>query len=168
MARKRRRRKKRGIFKKILRGIGVVGGSILGAVTGISAIKGVVKGTGALAGIAKGLGGLKNRAVNIGQTARKLITGTTKAQRQEINAAKQEGRDFQSKLAFMDKLMKAGKSENAAAAIAGVILDPVTEPGDIPGVKTAGFDIGALLKNPIALIGAGLLVLLLVFSKFKK
>lgn len=161
MARKKKKRK--GIFKKILKGIAVVGGTVLGAVTGISAIKGIVKGTGALAGIAKGIGNIKNKVVNVGQSARNLISGLTKEQRAILQKAKQDSRNLQGKITLAEKLMREGVPKAKAYLMAGVdaaseYLEEVTgpEPEKKP-IMIGGMDVSKLLLPAAVVLGLFLL-----------
>jgi len=119
------KKKRKGIFKKILKGALAIGGTVLGVATGVGAIRGIAKGTGALAGIGKGLGALKSRGAKVSDSAKKLITGMTKEQRAILNQVKDQNRVDTQKLEFMQKLIRQGKSEEEAASLAGVNLNTV-------------------------------------------
>lgn len=153
--------KPKTIAGKILKGAVIGGGSILGLVSGIGAVSGITKGTGVLAGIGKSMGGLRNTVDKVAKRGVDLITGSSQAQRQMINAQRQQTREDQDKLDLVDKLVRAGSSPEAARAKAG--LDPV-QLVEYQGEKVQSAGVFDFLQNKnvlIALAGlAGIFLLL--------
>jgi len=137
---------KKGILKKILKGALVVGGSILGLGAGIGAVKGIVQGTGALAGIGKGIGGIRNTADKLKEGAARVLTGTTKEEREQVLAVKATARAAQDKLQQVTRLINAGATPEEARATVGLSETELTE---IDGEKINSASIGTMFSNPV-------------------
>lgn len=159
--------KPKTIFGKILKGAAIAGGSVLGLATGLGIVGAgakVVKGTAALTK-AKGVFGLRARVNAVGESARNLISGTTKQQRQLINAQKEETRENQQKLNAVEKLVRAGATPEEARAAVGIPEVQLTEFEGEP-IQKAG--ISDIFKNKsVIYIAAGLIGLFLL-SKMKR
>jgi hypothetical protein len=137
---------KKGIFKKILKGALVVGGSILGlgAVTGV--VKGISQGTGVLAGLKGGVGGLKNTADKLKEGAARVLTGTTKDERAQVLAVKAEAKAAQDKLDQVTRLVNAGATPEEARAMVGITSDELTT---IEGEKINTASVMDWMSNPV-------------------
>jgi len=142
---------KKGILKKILKGALVVGGSILGLGAGIGAVKGIVQGTGALAGIGKGIGGIRNTADKLKEGAARVLTGTTKEEREQVLAVKATARAAQDKLQQVTRLINAGATPEEARATVGLSETELTE---VDGEKINSASIGTMFSNPVVKWGA--------------
>jgi hypothetical protein len=137
---------KKGIFKKILKGALVVGGSILGLGAGIGAVKGIVKGTGVLAGLKGGIGGLRNTADKLGEGAARVLTGTTKEERAQVLAVKKEARAASDKLQQVQRLINAGATPEEARATVGISETELTTVG---GEKINSASVFDMFSNPV-------------------
>jgi hypothetical protein len=156
---------KKGIFKKIIKGALIVGGSILGLGAGVGAIKGVVKGTGALAGIGKGVGGIRNTADKLKEGAVRVITGTTKVEREQIQAVKAEAKKAQDQLDQIQRLVNAGATPEEARATVGMAETELTSFEGEKLNKAGMFD---FLQNKSVMYIAGALLLLFLVPKLLK
>lgn len=156
---------KKGLFKKILKGALTVGGAILGvgAVGGV--VKGIRSGTGVLAGLKGGIGGIRNTVDKLKEGSVRVLTGTTKKEREQILAVKKESREAQDKLQQVQRLINAGATPEEARATVGVSDVELTS-FEGEQIQVSGFD--ALPKNKkYLLIGAGLIGVYLLAKFFK-
>lgn len=158
---------KKGIFKKILKGVGIGLVSVAGGLLGFSAIKGVAKGTGALIGLKNGLNSIKGAGDKVAQSGLKLLTGKTKEERQLVNAQKDETKADLHKLQLVQDLIRAGATPEEARAKVG--LDPEELPTltNETGAEKIPVTLTGSLMNPknLMLAGGALLVLILLFKK---
>jgi len=136
---------KKGIFKKILKGALVVGGSILGLGAGIGAVKGIAQGTGVLAGLKGGVGGIRNTADKLKEGAIRVVTGTTKEERAQVLAVKSEAKAAQDKLDQVTRLVNAGATPEEARAMVGIASDELTT---IEGEKLNKASVMDWMSNP--------------------
>jgi hypothetical protein len=112
--------KPKTIFGKIVKGAVIGGGSILGLSVGVGAVKGVVKGTGALAGAMGATSGLWDTGRKLKDSAVNLITGTTKAERKQLNTVKAKTRAEADKIQQVQRLINAGATPEDARAMVGL------------------------------------------------
>jgi hypothetical protein len=154
--------KPKTIFGKIVKGAAIAGGSILGLSVGVGAVSGIVKGTGALAGISKSVGGIKPLANTLKNSAAKLITGKTQEERQLINAQKELTKAEAHKLELVQDLIDAGATPESARAQVGL---SEVELASYKGETLNKSSFGDLLKNPIMLAVAGLLLAFVILPK---
>jgi hypothetical protein len=157
---------KKGIFKKILKGALVVGGSILGLGAGIGAVKGIVQGTGVLAGLKGGVGGLKNTADKLKEGAARVLTGTTKEERAQVLSVKADAKAAADKLAQVNRLINAGSTPEAARAMVGISEAELTAV-DGEKINSAGMvDMGnPIVKWGIIAVGGFILLKMLKIIK---
>jgi len=134
--------KKKGIFGKIIKGALIAGGSILGLGAGIGAIKGIVRGTGVLAGIGKGVGGIRNTADQLKEGAARVLTGTTKEEREQVLQVKEQAKKAADKLAQVNRLVNAGATPEEAKAMVGVAEEELTSLDGKPVMSS-------MFSNPI-------------------
>jgi hypothetical protein len=147
--------KKKGIFGKILKGALIAGGSILGlgAVTGV--VKGISSGTGVLAGLKGGVGGIRNTADKLKEGAARVLTGTTKEERDQVLAVKAEAKAAADKLAQVNRLINAGATPEEARATVGIAEAELTA---VDGEKINKASIGDWMSNPaVKWVGAAIL-----------
>lgn len=110
---------KNTIAGRILRGVAKVALPVVGigaAVLTGGAASGIIAGGSAIGGIRKTAGKLKK----LGQGAVNLVTGTTKNERDQVNAVKAEAKKAQDKLDQVERLVAAGASRNQANQMAGI------------------------------------------------
>lgn len=138
------------IFGKILKGAAIAGGSILGLGAGVGLVGGIVKGTGALAGIGKGVGSIKTITDKVGQSAIRVVTGTTKEERAQVKTVKNEARAALDKVEQMQRLIRAGAEPDEARTMAGVPAEQLTSFQGEPVVQSAGLS----FSNPVVKWGA--------------
>jgi len=154
---------KKGIFKKILKTVGIGVLSVAGGMLGIGAIKGAVKGTGALIGAGKSLGALKSAGDKVAQSGLKLLTGKTKEERGWINQQRDETRADLHKIKLVQDLISAGASPEEARAKVGL------DPEELPSLenKEIPVTVAGSLMNPknLMLAGGAILVLLFLIKK---
>jgi len=133
------------IAGKILKGVVSVGVPVAGAVTGVGAVAGVIGGIGAASGVAKaalgvakivntGVTGVKRAVGTVAEAAANIATGTTKDQRELIQAQKDEQKKDVQKLTTIEKLMNAGATVQEAASKVGV---PLSELAGLFGLPSA-------------------------------
>lgn len=137
--------KPKTVFGKIVKTAVIGGGTVLGLAGGLGAAKGIIKGTGALTGIGKGIGGLRNFSTTLKDSAANLVTGTTKAERAQINAVKERTRAEQDKLDQVQRLIRAGATPDEARSTVGLTVTELTEIEGKPMKSSAMFDLG----NPV-------------------
>jgi hypothetical protein len=157
---------KKGIFKKILKGALAIGGAALGigAIGGV--VKGIKAGTGVLASLKGGVGGLRNTADKIKEGAARVLTGTTKQEREQVLAVKKEARDAKDKLEQVDRLIRAGATPEEARATVGLAEEELTS---YEGEKVNQAGMFDFLKNKSTLyIALGLVALLIVPKLLKR
>lgn len=138
--------KKKGIIGKILKGALIAGGSILGLGAGLGAIKGIRQGTGALAGLKGGVGGLRNTADELKEGAARIITGTTKEEREQVLKVKAEAKAAADKLEQVNRLVNAGATPEEARAMVGITETELTS---LDGEKINSASIGTMFSNPV-------------------
>lgn len=138
--------KKKGIIGKILKGALIAGGSILGlgAVTGV--VKGISQGTGVLAGLKGGVGGIRNVADKLKEGAARVVTGTTKEEREQVLAVKAEAKKAADQLAQVNRLVNAGATPEEARAMVGITETELTS---LDGEKINSASIGTMFSNPV-------------------
>jgi len=136
------------IAGKILKGTLIAGGSILGLGGIIGGIGGAVAGTGVAAGAVTGV---KKVASTVGKSVSKvsqaavnLVTGTTKAERDQVRVVKGEAKEAKEQLEQVERLIKAGATPEAARSMAGIPEAELTEYDGKP-IMAAGFDTKTLL-----------------------
>jgi type IV secretory pathway TrbL component len=142
---------KKGIFKKILKGAAIVGGSIIGVSAIGGAVRGIKAGTGVLAGLKGGVGGLRNTADKLKEGAARVVTGTTKEERAQVLAVKNEARAAADKLQQVNRLIRAGSTPEEARAMVGISETELTE---VDGEKINSASIGSMFSNPVVKWGA--------------
>jgi hypothetical protein len=157
--------KPKTIAGKIIKGAAIAGGSILGLAGGLGAVKGIIKGTGALSGINSGIGGIRTVTDRLKESAGNLLTGTTKEQRQLINAQKAKTKAYQQQLETVEKLVNAGATPGEARAMAGLAPEELKEFDGEPIQQAGMFD---FLQNKTVIYIAGALLGLFILSKLKK
>lgn len=137
--------KKKGIVGKILKGALIVGGSILGLGAGIGAVKGIRSGTGVLAGLKGGVGGLRNTADKLKEGAIRVVTGTTKEEREQVLQVKAEAKAAADKLEQVNRLVNAGATPEEARAMVGIAETELTS---LDGEKINSASISTMFSNP--------------------
>lgn len=110
---------KNTIVGRILRGVSKVALPVAGVgaaiVTGGAAV-GILSGAGAIGGAVKAAGAIKK----VGQAAVNLVTGTTKAEREQVNQVKAVAKAEQDKLDQVERLISAGATRAEAEKMVGI------------------------------------------------
>jgi hypothetical protein len=148
--------KPKTIFGKIIKGAGSALLPIAGAVTGIGAITGIGKGIGVLAGVGGAVktssGTVKKVIDTVGAKAVDLVTGTTKAERLQVQEQKALTKAEKDKYEQVDRLIKAGATKEAAFSKVGVSFAEEQNIND--ALSTSGTIAESPFNNPVIKYGA--------------
>ncbi len=115
--------------------------------------------------INSGIGGIRTVTDRLKESAGNLLTGTTKEQRQLINAQKAKTKAYQQQLETVEKLVNAGATPGEARAMAGLAPEELKEFDGEPIQQAGMFD---FLQNKTVIYIAGALLGLFILSKLKK
>lgn len=141
--------KPKTIAGKLLKGAVIAGGSVLGVATGVNLIGKVggvalKSGTAALAKTGGVLSNVRTKVDRVAESAKNLVTGITKEQREQVLKVKQDLKTEAEKLKLVDKYVAQGVPIETARAKAGLMEMELTEYAGEP-VKSAGF--GDIFQN---------------------
>lgn len=141
--------KPKTIAGKLLKGAVIAGGSVLGLATGVNLVSKVGQvalkaGTGALAKTGGVLSNARLKIDRVKESAKNLLSGQTKEQREQVLKVKQDLKTEAEKLKLVEKYVAQGVDIVTARSKAGILETELNEYQGEP-IKSAGF--GDILQN---------------------